>query len=557
MKSEIPPLATALAALTILFSCPLQSHAANPSPSASPAPASASQGATVQAPAPEPTLYIREYRVNGVHKLTNLEVGQAVYPFLGPERTREDVEKARQALEKIYQSKGFNSVSVIVPPQQVKQGVITLEAVERKVGRLRVNGARYFSPDKIKRQATSLAEGTVPDFSDNGPVARDIVGLNQLADRRVTPVLRPGQTPDTVDIDLNVKDSPPVHGSVELNNRYSANTKPMRLNGSISDSDLFQSGQTAGFSFQIAPQRLSDAEVFSAYYLARFPDLNWLSLMFIGTKQDSDISSLGGSDVVGKGENIGLRAIINLPSISYGTPGEGFYQSVTFGIDYKHYNQDLTLGGSTISTPTTYYPLSANYNANWALKGNSTEADLGVTFNIRGLGSGLTELNNSRFHAGGDFLYVRGDLSHTHDLPGGFQAYGKLQGQLSDQPLLNSEQISGGGLATVRGYLESTVLGDNGIFASAELRTPSLGFWSHGHVQDWRFYVFGDWGTVSIIDPLPEQQAAFTLASFGFGMKMKVLDYLNGSLDFGLPLISQGPVRPYDPLLTFRVWAEF
>ena len=30
-----------------------------------------------------------------------------------------------------------------------------------------------------------------------------------------------------------------------------------------------------------------------------------------------------------------------------------------------------------------------------------------------------------------------------------------------------------------------------------------------------------------------------------------------GSLDFGLPLISQGPVRPYNPLLTFRVWAEF
>ena len=123
--------------------------------------------------------------------------------------------------------------------------------------------------------------------------------------------------------------------------------------------------------------------------------------------------------------------------------------------------------------------------------------------------------------------------------------------------MLNSEQISGGGLATVRGYPESSVLGDNGIFASGELRTPSLGFWSHGKIQDWRFYAFGDWGMVSIIDPLPEQQQEFTLASFGFGVKMKLLDYLNGSLDLGIPLISQGINRPYDPRITFRVWAQF
>ena len=483
--------------------------------------------------------------------LANVEVEKAVYPFLGPGRTREDVEKARMALEDAYQSKGYKTVSVEIPPQQVKRGVVKLLVVERTVGRLRVNGARYFSPDEIKKHAPSLAEGTVPDFSDSGPVVRDIVGLNQLPDRRITPVLRAGETPGTVDIDLNVKDTLPLHGSLEFNNRYSANTKPDRLNGSFSDNDLWQLGHGAGVSFQLAPQRLSDGEVFSAYYLARFPDVTWLSLMLEGTKQDSNVSSLGGSDVVGKGETAGLRAIISLPN------GKNFFHSVTLGIDAKHYDQELMLSGSTISTPTTYFPLSAAYNANWTGTGNSTEADLSVTFDIRGLGSNLAELDNSRYKAGGNFIYVRGDLAHTHDLPGGLQAYGKIQGQLSDQPLLNTEQISGGGLATVRGYLESAVLGDNGIFASAELRTPQLGLWSHGKVEDWRFYVFGDWGMVSTIDALPQQQAEFTLASFGAGVKMKILDCLNGSLDLGLPLISQGATRPYDPLLTFRVWAEF
>ena len=60
--------------------------------------------------------YIREYRVEGARRLKNLEVEEAVYPFLGPGRTPDDVEKARATLEKVYHDKGFQTVSVLVPP---------------------------------------------------------------------------------------------------------------------------------------------------------------------------------------------------------------------------------------------------------------------------------------------------------------------------------------------------------------------------------------------------------------------------------------------------------
>ena len=39
------------------------------------------------------TFYIREYRVDGAKRLKNLEVEEAVYPFLGPARTPNDVEQ--------------------------------------------------------------------------------------------------------------------------------------------------------------------------------------------------------------------------------------------------------------------------------------------------------------------------------------------------------------------------------------------------------------------------------------------------------------------------------
>jgi len=288
-------------------------------PANDPAPASGNEGGQV---------YIREFRVRGAEKLPAVAVEEAVYPFLGPGRTKDDVEQARAALEKAYKEKGYETVYVQIPQQQIKGGVIHLEVVEAKVGRLRVKGARFFLPSEIKRMAPSLAQGTVPNFNE---VTRDIVALNQHPDRRVTPELRAGLEPGTVDIDLTVKDKFPLHGNVELNNRSSPDTSELRLNGSLSYSNLWQLGHSIGGSFQISPQDLNDVKVYSAYYLARFAEIPWLSLMASGTKQDSNVSTLGGVAVAGRGEIVGARALISLP------PGKDFFHSISAGMDYKHF----------------------------------------------------------------------------------------------------------------------------------------------------------------------------------------------------------------------------
>jgi hemolysin activation/secretion protein len=491
--------------------------------------------------------FIREYRVEGAHKLTRLEIEEAVYPFLGPGRTLEDVEQARSSLERRYRDKGYQTVSVQVASQPSANGVVVLQVTEMSVGRLRVKGSRYFSPGEIKREAPSLAEGKVPNFGD---VTRDIVGLNQLPERRVTPELRAGGDPGTVDIDLNVTDTFPLHGTLELNNRYSPGTTELRLNGSVSYNNLWQLGHSIGASFQIAPERLDDAKVFSAYYLARIPEVSWLSVIAQGTKQDSNVSTLGGTGVAGRGEVVGARAIMALPA------GKDFYHSLTLGFDYKHFDQDLTIAGVTIPTPITYYPLSLNYNATWANKGAVTVLNAGLTFGSRGLGSDEAEFDLNRFKAGGSFFYFRGDLSHTHSLPGGFELFGKVQGQAADQALVSSEQFNGGGLATVRGYLESEVLGDNALLGSVELRSPSL-LGKSTDSDEWRFYVFSEGGIITLEEALPEQESRFYLSSVGVGSRIRLRDHFNGSLDLGLPLNDQTETKALDLLLTFRVWADF
>lgn len=492
-------------------------------------------------------LFIREYRVLGAKRLPRVQVEEAVYPYLGPARTSGDVEQARSALEKAYKDRGYQTVSVQVPQQQVRRGVVVLQVVEAPVGRLRVTGSRYFSPRQIKREAPSLQEGSVPEFSQ---VTRDIVALNQLPDRRITPSLTAGIEPGTVDVTLDVKDTFPLHGSLELNNRYSPNTSALRLNGSLSYANLWQLGHSIGFSFQVAPERIDDAEVFAGYYLARIPGVSWLTLMLQGTKQDSNISTLGGAGVAGRGDIVGGRAVLSLPQAT------DFYHSLVFGLDRKHFDQNISIAGNSLLTPITYYPFSAIYSATWAPKGATTALNVGLNFHVRGLGSEESEFDFNRFKASASYVYLRGDLSHTHDLRGGFQLYGKVQGQVADKPLLNTEQFSGGGLATARGYLESEVLADDALLGTFEMRTPNL-FRSLGEKNEWRFYLFADAGALSLIDALPEQESSFRLASVGLGSRMQFREHFNGSLDLGFPLTGQTETNAGDVLLTFRLSADF
>lgn len=495
------------------------------------------------------SFYVREYRVEGAKRLPRLAVEEAVYPYLGPARSPADVEQARLALEKAYHDKGFQTVSVMIPQQDPRYGVIRLQVVESKVGRLRVNGARFFLPSRIKSEAPSVAEGEVPNMKQ---VEKEMLALNRNGDRTVRPELRVGIEPGTVDIDLNVEDKSPLHGSLELNNQYSADTTPLRVNGSVSYGNLFQKGHTGGLSFQIAPQNLDDAQVYSGYYLARVSE--GVSLMAQGTKQNSDISTLGGAAVAGRGEIAGLKVIWDLPTT------DKFYQTASFGVDYKNFTEDIVVGKDLVASPIEYYPFVASYGATWMGENGFTELNHALNFHLRGLGSGPKDYSNKRYNADADYVYLRSDVAHTHDLKGGSQVFGKIQGQISSRPLINGEQFAGGGLETVRGYLEATALGDNGVFGTVEFRSPSfIGTpnASGKRVNEWRIYGFAEGGLVGIYDALPGQQSQYGLASFGAGTRILVRDHFNASVDAGIPIIDQAHADSGDVRVTFRGWADF
>ncbi|WP_426425297.1 ShlB/FhaC/HecB family hemolysin secretion/activation protein [Bradyrhizobium genosp. A] len=515
-----------------------------------------------QKSAPTQRFDIDDFAVQGADKLPEIDLDEAIYPFLGPNKTSDDVEKARAALEKAYHDKGYQTVSVSVPQQNVQSKIVKLQVTELKVGRLRVKNARYFDLDKIKDRAASLKEGTVPNFND---VTKDIVALNQWSDRRVTPALRAGVAPGTVDVDLNVEDTAPIHGSLEYNNRQSPSTSATRLNATVHYDNLWQLGHSLSFSYQVAPERRADAEVFSGSYLARVPNVDWLNVLAYAVKSSSNVASVGGTNIIGPGEIIGSRAVITLPTLP------NLFHTLSVGLDYKHFDQTVKIGTDGFSSPVTYYPMVATYTATFQDDKFSTQLNAAVTSNLGTISSSPGDFDAKRYQASPSFTHLNLDVSHTQELPLGLQLWGKVQGQVADGPLVSSEQISIGGLDTVRGYLESEVLGDEGVVGNLELRSPNVGDLLQKQMKDetgqgaprfttfndWRFFVFTDAGQAHVLRPLPEQQSQFDVWSYGVGSRFKVFNYVNGMIAFSVPMISQTYTQARDPRVNFRIWGEF
>lgn len=504
--------------------------------------------AAAQAPPQPPRFAVLEYRVQGNTVLPGLAVEEAVYPHLGPGRTADDIEKARAALEDAYARAGYPTVSVELPQQRVTAGIVTFRVVERPVGRLRVANARYFSPADIRREAPSLAEGRVPNLN---AVQRDIVALNRIPDRRVTPELRAGAAPNTVDVDLNVQDGFPLHASVELNNRQSANTRELRTAASVRYDNLWQRGDSLNFGFQTAPQDPRNATVYSGSYLMRLPGERGASLLASFVRSDSNVATVGGSAVIGRGTIVGLRGIIPL-----GT-GQGFIHTLNVGMDFKQFDEGLLLGADRTAVPVTYAPVSASWQGLWNGDRSTTQASATITAGLRGIGSDTVDFERKRAFANPSWMHLRGDVSHTQRLPLDFVAYGNVEGQLSRDALISNEQFAGGGLDSVRGYFEVETLGDYGVTGQLELRGPSLAPRLGAPFDEVRLHAFVDGGSLTLNRPLPQQHRTATLLSAGGGARMRLFGHVNGTVE-GATVLRDGPLTPAGSTRAlFRVWGEF
>ncbi len=508
------------------------------------APSTAQPAAPGAAPAAE-TFEIREFRVLGNSVLSVRDVERAVYGYTGPKRTITDVQAARGALEQSYRAAGYGTVFVDIPEQDVGEGIVRLRVTEGRLDRIRVTGARYFSNRKLLAALPTLQPGAVPQLP---ALQGELADANrQSTDRAVTPILKAGRTPGTVDVELRVKDALPLHGSVAVNDRYTANTSRLRTVIDLSYGNLFQDFQSVSFEYQTAPKKPSDARVLALTYLAPVDaEHDLLALYAVDT--NSDVAAVGTLSVLGKGRIYGTRLIH-----PFATAAPAL-QSLALGLDYKDFSETINLlTGGRDRTPIRYTNWSLQYSANERAPRHATLFNLTANFGLRGAPNDAAAFDYKRFDARPNYAYLRASVEHSRPLALGTSLGLRLSGQLTDQPLISNEQFGAGGVDTVRGYLESAALGDTGVAGSVEIHGPVWPLAANREKNHWMLLGFYDAGFVDIIEPLPQQLRRMRLASAGVGLRLAALGALEGSLDWAYPLRSEGTVQRGDSRLLFQL----
>ncbi|MGF6330376.1 hemolysin activation/secretion protein [Pseudomonas sp. BS3782 TE3695] len=499
--------------------------------------------------APTKRVDVNEYFVRGNTVLDARAIEEAVYPFLGPQKTLNDIEGAREALQKVYQARGYQSVFVELPEQKVEDGIVYLQVSETKVGRVRVVGAKHYSPVDIREDVPALKEGEVPDFSK---VQGELAQLNKTPGRQVMPLVREGQRPGTMDVDLQVEDQNPWQASVGLNNDYSADTEKLRAVTSLGYNNLWQLGHSISLTYFTAPQDTENAKVWSGSYTAPLNE-RW-SLQLSGYQSDSNVATIGGSNVLGKGHSYGISAIYTLPSSG------NWSNSFSAGIDFKDFDERLTLAGESDKVPLQYAPFTFAYNGFRYTENSQLGLGLSLVAGTRslfGYGSSDEDFDYKRYRASPSFAVLKGDSNYTFTFGNDWQTASKAAFQLASGPLVSNEQFSAGGATSVRGYLAAERTGDDGYLLSQELRTPSLAKYLGAYVQEWRFYAFAEGAQLYLRDELPDQDADYALASVGLGTRASLSKWLSGSVDWGYPLLEGPNTSKQESRLHFNLQATF
>ena len=491
---------------------------------------------------------VLEYRVLGNTVLTARAIEAAVYPHLGTGRSLDDVEQARLALENAYRAAGRGTVFVDIPEQEVgADGVVRLKVTEGRLRQVRVTGARYFSGRQIRAALPAAAAAAVPDLTQ---LQQQITALNtQTADRSIVPVLAAGALPGTVNLTLRVDDKLPLHGSVEVNDQYTADTSRTRANFSLSYDNLFGHLDSGSLQYQTAPEQPGELGVFVASYARNLGADRRLAFFFVNS--DSDVAALGTLSVLGKGQVYGARLILPFAA------GQNSRHSLTFGLDYKDFKESIQLDPDTaFATPISYLQFSLGDSSSWQIGSQVLTVSPTLNFGIRGLGNSVAEFADKRYRGKPNYFYLRTAAQYRSAPWHGYTVTLTAAGQYTVDPVIGNEQFTVGGADGVRGYLEAEQLGDIGFKGGVQFDSPP---WKTGLARTTLGgFLFFDAGRVSAAGALlPDEVRSEDLSSIGAGLRFLAPNYLEGLLSFAYPLVQGARTAAGDSRLLFSLRASW
>jgi hemolysin activation/secretion protein len=471
---------------------------------------------------------ITRFEVTGNTLLDPADVQSLVSGLAGKNRNFGDVEQAIAALEGAYRERGFSLVKVVLPEQELNQGVVHITVIETRIGRVRVADNEFHDAANIRRSLPTIVEGTVPNTD---ALSANLRMANENPSKKASLQLQSGALPGVVDAVVQVVDAKSWSAGAVLDNSGNDSSGRTHVTAQYQNFDIGGLDHVFTAQYTTSPENPGKLSVYGAGYHIPLYSLRG-SLDFYGSYSsvDAGVVSAGPLDltVSGAGTVFGTHFNHELRRI-------GSYESrLTLGFDHKAFRNDVELLGTQLGSDITVNPLSLSYVAEWALPAGNLNFYLTGVRNIPG-GSQASDANFTAARSGAtsNYALLRYGIGFARPLFRDWQARVTLNGQATNDALVSGEQFGAGGATSVRGLQEREISNDQGFIANLELHTPNLCGEILSATTRCNALAFLDGARLSRNGALAGETARERVSSAGAGFRLSSGRSLSLQVDFG------------------------
>jgi len=499
------------------------------------APAPEAPTPAAPAPAADPRFDINKFSVRGATLVTADGLQLLLAPFIGKSKDFGDVQKALEALEKAYTSKGYSAVQVILPEQQIDDGEVEFDVVEAKIGKIVVEGNKYFDEQNIRASLPNVQQGQPPNIFH---IADNLRLANENSAKQTTVLLRSGAEEGQVDAVVRVADERPNKISLTLDNTGTQQTGIFRLGFGYQHANMWGRDHVLNAQYVTAPNDDGKADRLSLY-----PNKN---VLIVGAQYRIPLYGRGDTVEFTAGySNVNSGVVANLFNISgAGTILAARYNQylakigdlehkLSYAYDWRVYQSIVTqigVAGAGLVPDVTVHPISLTYAGTYRKSESDTNFNLSASQNLPGgndAGTGAfggdpfvsPARPAARAGANPRYFITRWGFNHNRALPRDWQFRVGMNGQMTRDMLISGEQFGIGGADSVRGFLEREIIGDNGYRGTMEFYTPDFGGIVPLNGVRMRALAFYDWGMVKRMRPTVLEIGGQHIGSAGFGVR--------------------------------------
>ena len=481
---------------------------------------------------------IDRFQIQGNTLLPDGELTAVVQPFTGKGRVYGDVKRALEALRQRYIASGYSVVWAVAPEQDLDRGFVTLQVIEGRVGKVTIEGNRFFDDANIRASLPALMENTSPRAGD---ISANTQLGNENPSKQVDVVLRPGEPPGVVDATVDVIDVAPLKAFMTFDNTGSRQTGDYRLGVGVQHANLWKRDHVGTFSYVTSPQKANQVKLYSASY--RLP------LYALGDSVDfiaaySDVSAGTTQTVAGPLAFSGQGTVYGARYNQLLARRGEYSHRVVYGLDHRAYKNSCSLGtfGAAGCGPAavdvTVRPISVAYSGNLTQPGRVSDFYAALSKNLPGANKGrASDFDAVRpgliagTGAPANYRILRLGGSTVGAFENNWQLRAALSVQYSPDALVSGEQFGIAGATAVRGFLEREMARDSGYVGNLELYSPNLiGSMvpGEGNLRGLLFYDMA----MAANNPLAgELRQKVSIASVGAGLRWNIQRNFNVRFD--------------------------